>query len=363
MTVLHTCSGQVIALFAFDIGYEISLSRVQVLIASTPLQPISRKKRTPTYLQYSNPPQVLILGEIAPLETRTGQITATLFDFGAVSIGYRWPLEETPIEQVPQLSQHLHSLDLEAHAQLQAQGLIDKLAPAITRPSLSPLVEDYYIFLLERLEPTLTPQALLEQYRGNIAQVLRFEDQPLSTAQREDALQEQISYYEDDLAIVDWNAALIYDRDYNDTVSVLELLNVELLEARYIDARLDQCIDDYEGLVQRRPVLPIPLRTPYQSVINDLAELRIESALLAERVDNSLKLIGDLYLARVHTAAGRRFYLQEWQTSISRKLDIIEDLYKLLTDRVNTAQGQALELIVILLILIEIVLAVLREWR
>ncbi|MBD2101273.1 hypothetical protein H6F94_10340 [Leptolyngbya sp. FACHB-261] len=352
-----------VAFFAFDLGYEISLEGVQALIASTPLQPISRKKRTPTYLQYSNPPQVLILGEIGPLETRTGQITATLFDFGAVSIGYRWPLEETPMSKMPVLSQHLHSLDLEAHAKLQAESLIEKLSSAITRPHLAPLIEDYYIFVLDRIQPSLSSHELLEQYRASIAQVLRFEDQPLSTTQREEALQEQVSYYEDDLAIMDWNAALIYDRDYSDTISVLELLNIELLEARYIDARLDRVIDDYEGLVKRRPLLPIPLRTPYQSVINNLAELRIESALLSERVDNSLKLIGDLYLARVHTAAGRRFYLQDWQTSISRKLDIIEDLYRLLTDRVNTAQGQALELVVILLILIEIILAVVREWH
>jgi hypothetical protein len=31
---------------------------------------------------------------------------------------------------------------------------------------------------------------------------------------------------------LDWNAALIVDADYEDTANVLELLNVELLEAR-----------------------------------------------------------------------------------------------------------------------------------
>jgi hypothetical protein len=160
--------------------------------------------------------------------------------------------------------------------------------------------------------------------------------------------------------LVDWNASLIYDRDYFDTVNVLELLNVELLEARYIDAQLDRQIDGYEGLVQKRSFWPFPLRTPYRRAIDELAELRIEYSLLSERVDNALKLIGDLYLARIHSAAARRFYLREWESAISQKLDIIGNLYDTLTDRLSVAQGQALEVVVIILILVEVVMAFVR---
>jgi hypothetical protein len=44
----------------------------------------------------------------------------------------------------------------------------------------------------------------------------------------------------------------------------------------------------------------------------------------------------------LHSAAARRFYLQEWERIISRKLEIISDFYQLLNDRVHTAQSQAL---------------------
>ena len=89
-----------------------------------------------------------------------------------------------------------------------------------------------------------------------------------------------------------------------------------------------------------------------------LAELRLESLVLNEKVDNALKLIGDLYLARVHALAAQRLYLQDWESAISRKLDIIASLYQLLTDRVRTTQSQTLELIIIALILAEILMAV-----
>jgi hypothetical protein len=176
--------------------------------------------------------------------------------------------------------------------------------------------------------------------------------------QQEEALNQRLSYYENDLVVVDWNAALLYDRDYRDTVNVLELLNVELLEARYIDAQLDRRIGDYKGPSLKHRDWLVPLRTPNRKAIQALAELRLESLLQAERVDNALKLIGDLYLARVHAAAAKRLYLQDWENAISRKLDIIANLYQLLTDRVRTAQSQTLELIIIALILAEILMAI-----
>ena len=127
---------------------------------------------------------------------------------------------------------------------------------------------------------------------------------------------------------------------------------------RYIDAQLDRRVGGYERLRQRRNEWPVPFRTPYRRDIEALAELRIESSLLSERVDNALKLIGDDYLARLHATASRRFYMQEWDAAISRKLNIVAELYQLLTDRVRTAQAQTLELVVIALIVIEILLAV-----
>lgn len=350
--------GQVIALFAFDIGYEVSLEQVSNLLSSLPVQPLSRKKKTPNYLQYKKPPQVLPLGQTDALLDEPGQIQATVFDFGSVSIAYRWPLtmhgQGLQIQELPQLSQDLYNRGIETHARGQLQTLLEKIQPAIVRPELSVLVEDYYIFILESLKEPLPAADLLTQYRSTLAQVLRFDTEPLSLEEQEEALSQEISYYQSDLVLVDWNAAIIYDRDYWDTINVLELLNVELLEARYIDTQLDKRIGDYQGLVQERIEWPIPLRIPYRRAIEDLAELRIELSLLEERVENALKLIGDVYLARVHSAATKRFYLQEWELSISRKLDIIANLYQLLTDRVSTAQSQTLELVIIALILIEI---------
>ncbi len=352
--------GQVVALFAFDVGYEVSLERLSAMMATTPVQPLSRKKQTPTYLQYTTPPQILSLGLASGHFAVTGNIQATIFDFGAVSIAYRWPIgqgNEMSLGGLPQMSHDLYKLNLEPHAREQAEALMRKIEPAIYRPRLADLVEDYYLFVIEKLDQTMRAEELLAQHRGLLARALRFETADLSRAQQDEALSQAISYYENDLVLLDWNSAIIYDRDYEDTASVLELINVELLEARYIDRQLDRKINEYGALARKRIEWPIPLRTPYKQAIQELAELRVESSLVNERVENALKLVGDLYLARLHSAAARRFYIHEWDRIISRKLEIISDFYQLLNDRIHTAQSQALELTIVVLIVVELVLA------
>ncbi|MFN8005575.1 MAG: hypothetical protein U0V70_00820 [Terriglobia bacterium] len=332
----HIVQGQVVALFAFDLGFEVSLEQLGILFSSLPVSPMSQKKQTPAYLQFAKPPQIVNLGEATALREASGTIQAMVFDFGAASIAYRWPLASPKqpflLEDLPLLSQQLYSRNFEAHARTLAQQLLNTIRPAVVRPELSSLVEDYYLFIIEEFDQARTAEEVLVQNGSTLAQILRFETLPLSREQQEDALAHRVTYFQNDLVLIDWNAAVIYDRDYLDAANVMELLNVELLEARYVDAELDKRILDYQGLVRKPSGWSLPFRTPYRKAIQELAELRTESLVLAKRVEGALKLIGDLYLARVHNAATARFYLPDWENAISRKLDIIADFYQLLTD-------------------------------
>jgi hypothetical protein len=353
--------GQAIAFFAFDVGYSISLDQITALLPATPQRPLSKKKQTPSYLQYVHPPAVLDLGTLDVPPLPLGKVLATVFDFGAISISYSWPLPgpetDLRLHDLPEIANRLYHSNLEVRAKEQVSSLINNLRSAISKPNLAPLVEDYFVFVVERHDANIRGDDLLQSNRSTIAQVLRFEVQPLSTEEQDEAVSQKISYYENDLIVIDWNSAFLVDRDYEDTVNVLELLNIELLEARYVDTQLDKRIKGYETMGRRPWNWPIPLRTPYLQEIKDLAELRIESSLLRERVDNVLKLVGDLYLSRVHSAAAEKVHLQEWSRLISHKLDIVNGFYAMLTDRVRTVQSQTMELIIVILILVELVLA------
>ena len=82
----------------------------------------------------------------------------------------------------------------------------------------------------------------------------------------------------------------------------------------------------------------------------------MDSAFLFERVTNTLKLLGDQYLARVYRLSSRRFHLQGWDTSILRKLDTIESIYEKLTDETVNKRLEVLEWIIIILIAVSIIL-------
>jgi hypothetical protein len=357
--------GQMAVLFAFDIGYQVSLEKLASLFAVSRVQPLSRKRQTPTHLQYSVAPVILELQTNEKFLGTRCSLQATVFDFGAVSMAYRWPLAtkecDLTLQSLAKHSVEIYNRNLEAQASKDVLTLVEKITSAIDRPQISPLVEDYYLFIIEQLEPVLRAEDLLAQYHQTLAQVLTFETTSLSRWQREETLNQFISYSEHDLTIVDWNAAIIYDRDYEDTASVLELLNVELLEARYIDATLDRHVSTYADLAKRPARWPIALRRPYRRALHELTEWRIEATVLSERVSNSLKLIGDLYLSRIHSAAAAKVHLPEWETIIFRKLLILDELYERVDDRIRTAQSQALEVIIVVLIIVEVLLALLRH--
>ncbi|HMG36137.1 MAG TPA: hypothetical protein VKM94_19530 [Blastocatellia bacterium] len=356
--------GHISAFYAFDVGYEISLEKLTTLLSSVPAQPMSPKKQTPMFTQYTRPPHIVHLGRTPCPFGGSAELRATLFDFGVVSMAYTWTLgKELPtlLSELPTISQSLYQLNLVGNAREQVRSLVDRIKPAISKPNLSSIVEDYYLFVIERLGKSLRADELLTKYRSVLAQTLRFETASLSVEQQDDALRQKLSYYEKDLLLIDWNAAVVYDQDYDDAVNVLELLNVELLEARYIDTELDRRIQEHANLAQGAMSWPIPLRTPLRKAMQELGELRIESSLLSERLGNSLKLIGDLYLARVYSSGAERFYLKQWQKIISDKLDTIDSFYELVTDRIRTAQSQTLELAVIVLIMVELFLALFKH--
>ena len=79
---------QVVALFAFDLGHEASLERLSAMLGVAPVHPLSRKKQTPTLMQYTKPPQILSLGLATGHFAVAGSLQAKIFDFGAVSVAY-----------------------------------------------------------------------------------------------------------------------------------------------------------------------------------------------------------------------------------------------------------------------------------
>lgn len=350
--------GMCYALFAYDVGRAVDLDEAERRItAITERIRIRHKHRSPSYFDYS-PAPLRVAEEVEPLTIGPCRSTATadllVYDFGAVSVTYSIPLEGD-VSGLLALSQALYENEfLLADSRRRVEVLLAAIAGTVERPHIADSVEDYVIFQIDASTPPLYRDNLIASHAQVIVQVLRSESQPLAEQEVRDAMAHRIAFGLDDATIIDWNAAMIFGQEMDDVRAVLEFANVELLEMRFLDRQLDDALDQaYEALSKRRwdrLALPGSIRTDLRRI----ARLQVESAILFERVTNTLKLFGDQYLARVHRLASQRFHLESWDASITRKLQTLESIYGKMTDSAATKRMEVLEWIIIILIAVSI---------
>lgn len=353
-TELTIQSGLYYVMFAYDAARSINLDSAERRIhEATQRQTIKHKKRAPSYFEYQPPPlrvsqdvEPVNLGDYRP----RASIDLVVYDFGAISVIYAVPIQG-PLPNLLGLSEELYDNEyLLKDSRFRIEQFLEVIGAAATKAGLADFVEDYVIFNIDSFDQPFDAEAFCREHAQEIAQILRAERQTLSGQEVNDALAARISFGTEDLTIVDWNAALLIDREGEDVRAVLEFANVELLEMRYLDQKLDRALDQaYETLSKPSWGLPRILGA-YGADLRRVAELQVDNATLFEGVNNTLKLLGDQYLARVYRLASRRFHLDEWDASILRKLQTLESIYEKIADQASNRRMEVLEWVIIILI-------------
>ncbi|MCA9284936.1 MAG: hypothetical protein KDA22_06975 [Phycisphaerales bacterium] len=350
--------------FAFDIGQAVRLDAVaEALRGQASRLEILDRRRAPSHHRIE-PAPILVRRAMEPVEVggfrSEPEAMLAVYDFAGLTVGFTFALSG-PLESLVRLSDALYeNLALGEQARMLAKDLLQAVRTAVTRPGLAEVMEDYCIYQLATLEPPLLPEALLADHGGTIARILRAEQGPLSEGERRDAMESRLSYRPDDLLIIDWNAALALDRDIESSVAVLTFANLELLELRVLDARLDDLLDEAYDTVSNPGWRAAVGMGASASHVRRIAHLQVDAAVLYEQVNNAIKLLGDQFLARVYRVASRRFHIGEWDTSILRKLSTVEQIYAKVNDGQAARRMEYLEWIIILLIAVEVVMSLLR---
>jgi hypothetical protein len=347
-------------LFAYDAARAINLDLAERRIhEATQRQTMPHKRRAPSYFEYQ-PPPLRLSQETEPVRigqfTARGSVDLLLYDFGAVTVSYSFPFKG-PLGDLLQLSEELYDNEfLLSDSRLRVSQLLKVMGEAANQANVAPVVEDYVVFHIQSFNQPFDAKRFCFEQARQIAQILRAERQPLSDQEIEDANAAKISFGIDDLTVVDWNAALMIDREGEDVRAVLDFANVELLEMRYLDQRLDRALDQaYDTL--SRPSLNLLRVFGYSSAaMRRVGELQVDNAILFEGVNNTLKLLGDQYLARVYRLVNRRFHLDEWDASILRKLQTLESIYEKISDQAANRRMEILEWVIIILIAASIAL-------
>ena len=346
-------------LFAYEVAQAIDLDAAEARLAAE-RQTVKHKRRAPAFFEYRPPPLRVTRPGVAHAVGNHATAPAAdvvVYDFGAVSVGYEIPLAG-PLGALPALADALWGhAGLLADSRRQVEALLGALEDTAVRPRIADSVEDYAIFHIEAFTEPLAGAALWEEYGHTVAQILRAEPRALSQQEVGDALSSRLAFGPADATFIDTDAALVFDAEGDDVLAVLELVNTQLMEMRFLDEQLDDALERaYEALLARRR------GRRHGPDIERLAQLQLDSAILFEQVTNAVKLVGEQYLARVYALVSRRFHLAEWDASITRKLETMDSIYSKMADRAATRRMETLEWIIIGLIAIELVLSLLTAF-
>jgi hypothetical protein len=354
----------------YDIGYAIDLDRAADTLGDRTRGRVRPGRVEARAIQIRNPPLFVSLGsfEIAlGNETRQATLAARLFDFGVCSLQLR--IAFAPDTSPTSLAEFGRRLDAATSPSAliddEVRNLLERISGSVERPAVAPLVEEYRVFRIDGIldgagEKVPATAVFTEE---QLVALLVGERRRLSRTALLELIPYRFSYYEDDLAVLTWESALIVEPRIQDqdVEYVLEFANAQLLELRVYDLQLDAELpalyDRAEAARARRhPVLA----RRFRAVLSELQTRVADVTETVERVENALKVTNDVYLARVYVSVLELFREEAWRRGIERKLGILRETYAMLNAESQAARTELLEVAIVLLIVAELVVAF---WR
>lgn len=361
--------GEAVYIYAFDVAYEILRGPIQELLGQPVAQfVVDASKRSPRQLFFYRPRMVRLppLERIGPRGPMRLQRTIKLLPVGAISITVRVPFEVDRLEDlVP-----YHDLRFNDGSYLYddvrqlADQVRHELQPHLIRPVPELSDEEAYTVFCIRTPLSggdgklISTEQWLQDHRRSVAALLTEESHPLQLSDQEadESTSRYYSYYEQDLVVVDWDAALVIDepRYFDEILHIMELANLQLAELEAYDRILDDAVvRSYRDLGKGQ----LRIRQNYR-IQRQLQEIRIDFARLSDELSNITKFFGDWHLARIYQGLSLRFHLSDWHHTIDEKLKTLDDLYQMLRHDQTNRWMLLLEVTIVLLFIIDVVLLV-----
>ena len=367
--------GEVIYLCAYDIAYEANIAEIEKSMLGTAERlRLGRLKDAPRSFPVYRPLTIQI--EDMQIEGPEGPVTLStyikLFSVGVISVKVRIPVSCQRITDLVAFRdlRFKDKTTLDERIRDIVERLFENVKPHLDTPVAA--LEQPEVYTIFCLNPPLTgvPAAdsgfgesvekWLCDHEREVAALLDGETDPacLSEQEIQETMKYKYSYYQHDLAVVEWDTAFLVDtpEGCQDTLYVLEVANVQLEELKVYDAKLDAVLDkaydDVEAVVR-----PHAFRIR-QRVLAELREIRMDLTNVADEVSNLTKFFGDWHLARIYMGCAARFHLSEREDVVSQKLRALDGLYTMLQqDSMNRAMLM-LEITIVALFVIDLVIIV-----
>ena len=348
--------GSVLILILFDVCEEIRLEELRRILG---LQPGGRepsfKHPAPEYVRFESPPVEEVMGKVTLTTGEELEGRLKYYDYGVLSVEFELAFEGSWEKLVDLSSRYVAGLEIERHAIRLAERKLERVAPALVKPYKQWLDEDYYIFHVKEIEGQPTSPELIKSFGDQIAQIVRGENAPLSEGERREILQSSMSYSPNDLVVVGWNAAFIYDTlaGAATTIQLLEYANSQLLEFRHYDEVLTRELKGVYSSLEKGTGFLARWRLARASA--RLHTLLLDVTELTERADNAIKFLSDMFSARLYRLAAGKVGVPDYKNLVQQKLSTAENLYKFMVEQFHQGRAFVLELLVVIILIIDLI--------
>ena len=341
-------------LIQFDVCEELRLDVLQQAVSARTVQKPSIKQPAPSYVRYQRPP---VVGPLEPLLLETGERLegeVKYYDYGVVSVVYQLPFSGDWEALVRLASRWVWDVDFALRVEPVVRQKLERVPAAMVKPYDRWLSEDYFIFHVRDAAGSPTAAELARDHGPKIAQVVRGDRARLSEGECAEVLHSQVSYYANDIAVIGWNAAFLYDSSAGaeTAIQLLEYANSQLLEFRHYDELLTVILDGvYDTLGQKRSRMA---RWRMARSATKLHTVLLEVSELTEHADNAIKFLSDMFAARLYRLAAGKVGVTDYRNLVAQKLKTAEDLYDYMVEQYNQSRAFWLEVTVVLILLIEL---------
>ncbi len=208
--------------------------------------------------------------------------------------------------------------------------------------------EEYSVFAVTNYDGE--PEQFLN-YRDIIVSLLKSEAHlELDPQEIQYTLGSRIKYSNNDLSIIDWDGAFLFDPsdDIEEDLELLTLANLQLLRYRILDHQLDSRLARMAELVRNIPAGGSLRGKDLAQKMKETMEMRMVSISELRRLERDVKLIGDWYSARFYELAAAKFKIEDWKRTIRSKLESLEDTYSVVMENFTVSAKHRAEWIQII---------------
>jgi hypothetical protein len=347
--------GSVLVLIQFDVCEEINLDSLRDIFGAR-RQEASFKHPAPGYVRFQRPP---VVEPVEPLILESGErldVQIKYYDYGVLSVVFELPFSGDWDTLVRLASRWVWDTDFTSFAQKIVKQKIERARPALVKLYDNWLHEDYFVFHVRDLAGNPSAAELLSAQGGRIAQIVRGENCPLSDGEQQEIMQSKISYYPNDLAVISWNAAFLYDSTAGaeTVIQLLEYANSQLLEFRHYDELLTRELQSvYEFMDHGSTGIWARWRTAKRA--NRLHTVLLDVEELTERADNAIKFLSDMFSARLYKVAASKIGVSDYKNLVNQKVHTAEELYRFMVDQFHQSRAFVLELMVVIILIIDLI--------